>query len=79
MFEPFYQADTSRAQRGFGLGLAIVKKVVELHGWRLMRPAVPKRVRNSRWHSRRSMDVVVPLNPLLGRGLYYDRSGRRQR
>ena len=35
VFEPFYQADTSHAQRGFGLGLAIVKKTVGLHGWRL--------------------------------------------
>jgi len=35
IFEPFYQADTSHAQRGFGLGLAIVKKIVVLHGWQM--------------------------------------------
>jgi signal transduction histidine kinase len=33
VFEPFYQVDTSRTQRGFGLGLAIVKKIADLHGW----------------------------------------------
>jgi signal transduction histidine kinase len=33
VFEPFYQVDTSRTQRGFGLGLAIVKKIAGLHGW----------------------------------------------
>ena len=33
VFEPFYQIDTSRTQRGFGLGLAIVKKIADLHGW----------------------------------------------
>jgi len=36
VFEPFYQADTSHAQRGFGLGLAIVKKIVVLHGWQIV-------------------------------------------
>lgn len=35
IFEPFYQADDSRSQKGFGLGLAIVKKIVQLHGWRI--------------------------------------------
>jgi signal transduction histidine kinase len=33
VFEPFYQADGSHAQKGFGLGLAIVKKIANLHGW----------------------------------------------
>ncbi len=33
VFEPFYQVDSSRTQRGFGLGLAIVKKIADLHGW----------------------------------------------
>jgi signal transduction histidine kinase len=33
VFEPFYQADGSRARQGFGLGLAIVKKIAGLHGW----------------------------------------------
>jgi signal transduction histidine kinase len=33
VFEPFYQVDVSRTQRGFGLGLAIVKKIAGLHGW----------------------------------------------
>lgn len=33
IFDPFYQADTARTQRGFGLGLAIVKKIAALHGW----------------------------------------------
>jgi signal transduction histidine kinase len=35
VFEPFYQVDMSRTQRGFGLGLAIVKKIADLHGWRV--------------------------------------------
>jgi len=36
VFEPFYQVDTSRTQRGFGLGLAIVKKIADLHGWHVV-------------------------------------------
>jgi len=36
VFEPFYQVDASRTQRGFGLGLAIVKKIADLHGWHVI-------------------------------------------
>ena len=36
VFEPFYQVDASRTQRGFGLGLAIVKKITDLHGWHVV-------------------------------------------
>ncbi|WP_165849101.1 sensor histidine kinase [Candidatus Cryosericum septentrionale] len=36
VFEPFYQVDASRTQRGFGLGLAIVKKIADLHGWHVV-------------------------------------------
>ena len=36
VFEPFYQVDASRTQRGFGLGLAIVKKIAGLHGWHVV-------------------------------------------
>ena len=36
VFEPFYQVDAARTQRGFGLGLAIVKKIADLHGWHVV-------------------------------------------
>jgi signal transduction histidine kinase len=58
VFEPFYQADTSRAQRGFGLGLAIVKKVVELHGWRL----------NASSSAEAGTQFTVAFTPSHGRG-----------
>ena len=32
VFDKFYQADTSRQDKGNGLGLALVKKIVDLHG-----------------------------------------------
>jgi len=58
VFEPFYQADTSHAQRGFGLGLAIVKKVVELHGWRL----------NASSSAEAGTQFMVEFTPSHGRG-----------
>lgn len=35
VFDPFYQADPSRADEGFGLGLAIARRIALLHGWEL--------------------------------------------
>jgi signal transduction histidine kinase len=35
IYDPFFQADSSRSQEGFGLGLSIVKKTVGLHGWKI--------------------------------------------
>jgi signal transduction histidine kinase len=58
VFEPFYQADTSHAQRGFGLGLAIVKKVVDLHGWRL----------NASSSAEAGTQFTVEFTPSHGRG-----------
>lgn len=35
IFEPFYQIDVSRNNKGYGLGLSIVKRICESFGWQV--------------------------------------------
>ena len=41
IFEPFYQAPSSRAKGGKGLGLHLVRTIVEQHGGRVWVESVP--------------------------------------